>query len=56
MTDSEFIRMRQAEGRSRQPEAGELPAERPSRRIAALMRLARQARGRSAAAAQQRRP
>ena len=46
MTDNEYIRMRQAEGRGDQSASGIVPAARPSRRIVALMRLARQAHGR----------
>ncbi|HLZ71099.1 MAG TPA: hypothetical protein VKV26_14450 [Dehalococcoidia bacterium] len=44
MTDMEFIRMRQAEGRGERPKvSATLP--RPAPRLAALMRLARQPAG-----------
>ncbi len=44
MTDMEFIRMRQAEGRAERPEAP-TPQRRPVSRVAALMRLARPSAG-----------
>jgi len=45
MTDSEYIRMRQAEGRGEAPTSGGAPTQRPPMRLAALMRLALAGRG-----------
>lgn len=56
MTDMEYIRMRQDEGRGDRSATRPAPGERSSRRVAALMRLARQTRGQRPGGRLQRQP